>query len=130
MIVDTSAVVAILRSEPEAEVFLNILKCHSDCRMCSANYLELCMVVLKDKDRSGIRKIKMAIDELGIELVAFTPEMADLAAAAFEKYGKGRGHSAQLNFGDCIAYAVSKLEGQPLLFKEEDFRKTDVECVI
>jgi ribonuclease VapC len=130
MIVDTSAVVAILRLEPEAEKFTKLLQSSTYSVMCSLHFLELCMVVLRNKEQSGVIKIKDAIEELGIHLIAFTPEMAELAAMAFEKYGKGSGHPAQLNFGDCMAYAVSKVEGLPLLFKGDDFSKTDVERVI
>jgi ribonuclease VapC len=129
MIVDTSAVVAILRLEPEAEKFTELLQSSTYSVMCSPHFLELCMVVLRNKEQSGVIKIKDAIEELGIHLIAFTPEMAELAAKAFEKYGKGSGHPAQLNFGDCMAYAASKVESLPLLFKGDDFSKTDVERV-
>jgi ribonuclease VapC len=130
MMVDTSAVVAILRNEPEAEKFTNILEAARRSMMVAPNYLELCMVLLGNKEPPALRKVRETLNELGIRVIGFTPEMADVAVSAFERFGKGRGSKANLNFGDCIAYAASKVENAPLLFKGEDFRLTDVECAI
>lgn len=130
MMVDTSAIVAILRLEPEAEKLTEVLDSSPQCFMVAPNYLELCMVLLGSKDQAAFRTVKSALSELRIQVIAFTPEMAEVAAHAFQIYGKGRGHKAQLNFGDCIAYAASKVEAMPLLFKGADFYKTDVECAI
>lgn len=88
------------------------------------------MVLTSGKNQKGLTEIHALLNSLAIEIIAFTPAMAKLATEAFLKYGKGSGHSAQLNFGDCKAYAASKVEGLPLLFKGEDFAKTDVEQVV
>jgi ribonuclease VapC len=130
MMVDTSAVVAIIRAEPEAEKFANVLESAKRSQMVAPNYLELCMVLLGNKEPSALRKIKFTLEELGLAIIPFTLEMAEVAVAAFEAYGKGRHPKANLNFGDCIAYAASKVEGLPLLFKGNDFRQTDVDCAI
>jgi ribonuclease VapC len=130
MMVDTSAVVAILRKEPEAEVFVKILEQARRSVMVAPNYLELCMVLLGNKEPPALQKVRSTLEELGIRIIEFTPDMADVSVRAFENFGKGQGHAAQLNFGDCMAYAASKIEGMPLLFKGDDFRLTDVECAI
>jgi len=88
------------------------------------------MVLLGNKSPKGQGEIDATLDELDIKIIAFTPQMAAVATAAFLKYGKGQGHPAQLNFGDCMAYAAAKIDSVPLLFKEDDFRKTDVESAI
>ncbi len=128
MMVDTSVVVAIMRNEPEGREFVRLLVQAGRSVMVAPNYVELCMVLLGNKAPSALNKIKMSLDELGIKVISFTPEMAEVSAKTFERFGKGQGHKAQLNFGDCMAYAASKVEGLPLLFKGEDFRLTDVEC--
>ncbi len=130
MIVDTSAIIAIIQQEPEAKKFSQILDLQTNREMLAPNYLELCMVLLGNKNPKGQHEIDATLDELDVKIIAFTPEMASVATAAFLKYGKGQGHPAQLNFGDCMAYAAAKMDSLPLLFKGDDFRKTDVESAI
>jgi ribonuclease VapC len=130
MIIDTSVIAAIILQEPEAQEFSQILDTQVSCKMIAPNYLELCMALLGNKNPSGRYKIDFIIDEFDVKIIPFTPEMASAAAVAFLKYGKGQGNKAQLNFGDCMAYAASKVEGLPLLFKGDHFSKTDVERVI
>jgi ribonuclease VapC len=130
MIIDTSVIAAIILQEPEAQKFSQILDAQGSCKMIAPNYLELCMVLLGNKNPKGQDEIDFMIDEFNVKIIPFTPEMASVAAVAFLEYGKGQGNKAQLNFGDCMAYAASKVEGLPLLFKGDDFSKTDVERVI
>jgi ribonuclease VapC len=130
MVVDSSALLAILLNEPDAEKFATILK-NSKLKIVAApTYLETCMAAKPRLGPQAIEEVKFLMDLAIIETIDFTSDAAEMAVNAFLKYGKGQGHPAQLNFGDCMAYAVSKLEGLPLLFKGNDFRLTDVECVI
>jgi ribonuclease VapC len=130
MVVDSSALLAILLNEPDAEKFATILK-NSKLKIVAApTYLETCMAAKPRLGPQAIEEVKFLMDLAIIETIDFTNDAAEMAVNAFLKYGKGQGHPAQLNFGDCMAYAVSKLEGLPLLFKGNDFNLTDVECVI
>jgi ribonuclease VapC len=130
MIVDSSALIAILRGEPEARAYSELIGLTRKKLMAAPTYLETCMVFVS---RKGHDK-KWIVDELlqrsQIEMISFTSDAASVAVDAFLKYGKGRGHPANLNFGDCISYAVSRIEAMPLLFKGDDFRHTDVECAL
>jgi ribonuclease VapC len=132
MIVDTSALVAILRNEPEARRFVDVLENASIAQITAPAVLELCMVMLNTTAPEGLSRIRRMLQDIGIVTVPFTAEMADIAVQAFLRFGKGkgRGHKAQLNFGDCMSYAASKVEAMPLLFKGEDFGHTDVERVL
>ena len=130
MIVDTSAIVAILRDEPEARKYYELIKASSLSYLPAPLFLELCMVVISGRSPDAEYEVLSVIEELGIKLIEFTPTMAKVATKSFIKYGKGRGHPAQLNFGDCISYATSKVEAMPLLFKGDDFRLTDVEAAL
>jgi ribonuclease VapC len=130
MIIDTSALVAIFRLESEAETFARLIAQIRSPRVVAPIYLEVCMVLLGKKDASQISHINDFFDRAAIEVIPFEKDMARIAVQAFLKYGKGRGHPAQLNFGDCISYAASKVEMMPLLFKGGDFRLTDVECAV
>ncbi len=86
------------------------------------------MIATRELGETGVNSVDELIDLLRIEIVPFTAQAAKLAQTAFLRFGKGRGHPAQLNFGDCISYAASKFELMPLLFKGTDFSHTDVEC--
>lgn len=126
MIVDTSALTASLRSEPEADDFMHAILGAEGARISAATLLEAAMVAVGRKGPDGREDVYALCDALGLEIAAFTPEQARLAAEAFLKFGKGR-HSAKLNYGDCISYALAKAVEQPLLFKGDDFSKTDVQ---
>ncbi len=130
MIVDASAVLAILFSEDESEVFEELLLASVHRNEISAvNFLEAAVRVDRlgsDKKSGGFDKL---IDGLSLEIASVTPEQAYLARNAYRKFGKGN-HQAKLNLGDCFAYALSKSRGEPLLFKGDDFRQTDVEPVV
>jgi ribonuclease VapC len=125
MIVDSSALIAILFKEPESRLIdVAMVEC-ADCRMSAANFLEVSMVVLARRSPDAARDLDLLISRLGIRLVAFSESQARLARSAFERFGKGR-HPAGLNFGDCIAYALARESGEELLFKGNDFAKTDI----
>lgn len=125
MILDTSALVAIFYGEPEAKRFIQRIYQSSKCSLSVANFLELAMVTEKQLGPDASRQIESFMRRAGIILEPVTVEQAYLARQAFLDYGKGR-HPAALNFGDCFAYALSKSLDQPLLFKGQDFSKTDV----
>ena len=126
MIVDTSALVAILYREPEAERFVQIIHDAPICRISVANHVELAMVVESQLGPDGMRQAETFIRRAGIVIEPVTLEHGDLARQAFLDFGKGR-HKAGLNFGDCFAYALAKATAEPLLFKGNDFGLTDVE---
>lgn len=130
MIVDSSALLAILQGEPEAREFANRLRTAGKSFVASATYLETCMVFSARRGPAFVSDVDALLVEGKVEVVPFSVDAGRAAVHAFLKYGKRRGHPAQLNFGDCISYAMSKTELMPLLFKGEDFRKTDVECAI
>ncbi|MEG3149954.1 type II toxin-antitoxin system VapC family toxin [Sphingomonas sp. ZT3P38] len=126
MIVDTSAIIAILRDEPEARSFLEAMSAASTIRMSAGSWLELTVVTT----RSGDARISEGADALlaGFDVVIedVTREIATIANHGYRKYGRGTRHAADLNFGDCFAYALAKATAEPLLFKGDDFARTDV----
>lgn len=128
MILDTSAIVAILRKEPEVETLLAKIVQAPVSRISSATYLEAGIVIDSDRNPVLSRRLDDLIKESPIGVSPFTEGQAKLARAAYRDYGQGSGHPAQLNFGDCFAYALAKELGEPLLFKGDDFSKTDVEA--
>ncbi|GAA3102387.1 type II toxin-antitoxin system VapC family toxin [Rhizobium viscosum] len=127
MIVDTSALVAILYREPEAESFVKVIHDAEVTRISVANYVELSMVVENQLGPDGMRQAEAFFRRAGITVEPVTVEHGELARQAFLDYGKGR-HKAGLNFGDCFAYALAKASGEPLLFKGNDFSQTDVQA--
>ena len=126
MILDTSALVAILYREPEAESFTQIIHEADQCRISVANHVELAMVIERQLGADAMRQAEMFFRRAGIVIEPVTLEHGELARQAFLDFGKGR-HRAGLNFGDCFAYALAKATGEPLLFKGNDFAQTDVE---
>jgi ribonuclease VapC len=125
MVLDTSAVCAILFLEPEGEAFADSVARSGNRVMSSANALEAAIVVLARKGEMGLRDLDLFFHDAAIQVVSFDEAQYLLAREAYERYGKGR-HHAGLNFGDCCAYALSRHSGEPLLFKGDDFLKTDV----
>lgn len=125
MVIDTSAVMAILNLEPEANTFTDVIAKDSVRLMSMGTALELSIVVRARKQAAGIRELEFFLYKAAIKLVNFNEEQLKMAQYAFEHFGKGR-NSASLNLGDCFAYALSKTTGQPLLFKGDDFSQTDV----
>ena len=125
MVVDTSAILAILLGEDDAERYARAIAEAGRNLVSSVSLLEAGIVVEARKGESGGRDLDLLVARAGMECVAFTPEQAELAREAWRRFGKGR-HPAALNMGDCCAYALSKYAGESLLFKGEDFRLTDV----
>lgn len=127
MIVDASALLAILMDEPERKSFRAAIARSAVPLISPVNYLEVCLRV----DRGAMSDIADALDplmgRLGLAIATIGPEQAILAREAFKRYGKGN-HPAKLNLGDCFAYALAKARREPLLFKGDDFRQTDVEA--
>lgn len=121
MIIDSSAIVAIARGEAEAEPFLTIIKAESDAVMSAGNYLELGIVIDSDGDAVLSAGLDPLLHQLAIEIVPVTPTQAKIARQAYRDFGKGSGHPAKLNFGDCFAYALAMERGEPLLYKGNDF---------
>lgn len=125
MIIDSSAMIAILTHEPEAVEFLRAISKDPECSMSVANHLEAAMVLSRSEELSS--GLDAMLDTLGVKVVPVTLEHGQLAIQAFQAFGKGR-HSAKLNFGDCFAYALAKQRKAPLLFKGNDFSQTDIDC--
>ena len=128
MIVDSSAVVAILRQEPEAAAFSESLAMADHLKMSVVNYVEAAVVIDSARNPVMSRKFDDLIRAAVIEIVAVTVEQGRLAREAYRDFGRGSGHAAKLNFGDCFSYALAKDSGEPLLFKGIDFTATDVRC--
>jgi ribonuclease VapC len=127
MIIDTSAVIAVLKEEPEAERFLRELTASGGLkRMSAANYLEAAIVVDANRNPLLSRRFDELIARSGIAVEPVDREQAEIARAAYRDFGKGRGHPASLNFGDCFAYAFARARREPLLFKSGGFSHTDV----
>ena len=125
MVLDTSAVVAILSNEPERERFVALIGRSVNRRISAANRVEATLVVEGRKRDAGRADLDLFLAEAEVEIVPVTPEQVEIACAAFRRYGKGR-HPARLNFGDVFAYALAKTTGEPMLFKGDDFARTDI----
>jgi ribonuclease VapC len=126
MIVDTSAVIAILRGEADAEAMAQALGRAPVRRMSAANFVEA--GILTDRNRNPLlsRRLDSLLREVAINIESVTVRQAEIAREAYRDFGKGR-HPAGLNFGDCFAYALAKVANEPLLCKGNDFRQTDIE---
>ena len=125
MILDTSALVAILYREPEAKSFVGRILAADVSRLSVANYVELAMVVERQLGPDGMRQAEAFLRRAGVVVEPVTLEHGELARQAFLDFGKGR-HRAGLNFGDCFAYALARATGEALLFKGDDFALTDI----
>jgi ribonuclease VapC len=126
---DTSALVAIAVDEPDAKAFAEAVASNR-CVIGTPTLLEL-YTVLKDRAGDvGLQFLEALMNRRNVERVAFTEAHFGLAASAFDRYGKGQGHPAQLNFGDCMAYAVAKAHAVPLLYKGADFAQTDIASAV
>ena len=125
IIVDSSALIAILLSEPESENFFNIISSSDEVLISSATLVEASVVMESRNGIGGTQNLDALITQLKLEIVSFTPEQAEIARKAFRTYGKGR-HPAGLNICDCYAYALAKYYDSPLLFKGSDFSQTDI----
>jgi ribonuclease VapC len=125
MVVDTSAVLAILLDEVEAGGFAQVIEEAGHCSMSAANWLEAAVVIDNRGDAVASREFDQFLRRSGIEIKPVTLEQAQIARHAYRDFGKGR-HPESLNFGDCLAYALAKSLDEPLLFKGGDFGLTDL----
>ena len=128
MILDTSALLAVLFDEPDADRYERAIASATTCRMSVANYLEATMVVESRMGVDGGRQLDDLMETAGIELEPVTVEQARAARRAWRRFGKGN-HPAGLNFGDCFAYALAEITRESLLYKGDDFALTDVETI-
>jgi ribonuclease VapC len=127
VIIDSSALVAVVRGEPGADRFFRALSDQRvPKRMSAANYLEAAIVIDGAKSPIASRRFDEAVAAAGIVVEPVTPEQVDITRAAYRDFGKGSGHPAALNFGDCFAYALAKARREPLLFQGDGFSHTDV----
>jgi ribonuclease VapC len=125
MIVDSSAVLAILFDEPDAARYAQAIADADACFISAANFVEVGIVVEAQTGHRGGRALDAFLRRAGVTIAPVSEEQAHVARQAYADFGKGR-HRAGLNFGDCFSYALSKTSGQPLLFKGNDFGRTDV----
>ncbi|MBI2755970.1 MAG: type II toxin-antitoxin system VapC family toxin [Chloroflexi bacterium] len=126
MIVDASAIIAILRAEPDAMAYALAIEQASVRRISAANYLEAAVVIDGSRDPIASRQFDDFIRAAELTIEPVTADQAHVARAAYRDFGRGSGHPARLNFGDCFAYALARMHGEPLLFKGDDFTHTDV----
>lgn len=126
MIVDTSAIIAIARHEEDAASYADALETASSRRMSAANYLEAAVVVDGSRNPVLSRRFDELVKTAKIAVEPVTEVHARIARNAYRDFGKGSGHPAKLNFGDCFAYALASDTGEPLLFKGDDFSHTDI----
>ncbi|MGC2247831.1 MAG: type II toxin-antitoxin system VapC family toxin [Terriglobales bacterium] len=126
MIIDTSAVIAILNNEPEAVTLAEAIEQAQERRISAVSYVEAAAVIDKERDPVASRRFDELLREADVVIEAVSENQARIARAAYRDFGKGSGHPARLNFGDCFAYALAKAKGEPLLFKGNDFGRTDV----
>lgn len=130
IVIDTSALIAIFRQEPEAESFLKVIVTARQRFISALSVLEASMVMTGGaRDASAFGPLDEFLSEAGIAIVPFDDYQAQFARGAFLRYGKGR-HKAALNMGDCASYALAKVKSAPLLFKGEDFPHTDIAAAL
>jgi len=128
MVIDTSALLALLLDEPEAEDLRTALELDEVRLVSAATLLETAIVIESRKGDAAGRELDRLIDKAAIDVVAIDADQVDEARRAWRRFGRGR-HEAGLNYGDLFSYALSRASGEPLLFKGDDFRRTDVSRV-
>lgn len=126
MIVDTSALMAILRDESDAPTYAKAIASATIRRLSAANYVEAAAVIDGSRDPIASRRFDDFLREAQFVIEPVTEAQARLAREAYRDFGRGSGHPARLNFGDCFAYALAKAKNEALLFKGEDFKHTDI----
>jgi ribonuclease VapC len=125
MVIDTSAIVAILLDEPERPAFDRLIENDATRLVSAITRVEVTFVIESRKGEPGRERLDRFFRLTGAEVVAATPEQVEIACMAFRRFGKGQ-HPAGLNLGDVFAYALAKTTGEPLLFKGDDFARTDI----
>jgi ribonuclease VapC len=130
MIVDTSALIAILKNEPESEAFSEAIEVAKVVRISAASYLESNIVIGRYKDPILTARLEDILENPGLQVEPVTVAQAKIAWEAWRDYGKGSGHPASLNFGDCFTYALAREKREPVLFKGNDFIHTDLRSAL
>lgn len=126
MVVDTSALIAILFGEPEAESFARAIAEDSRSLVSAFSVLETSVVLMVRKGAEGPPLLDALLHSAHLETVSMTADQTEIARSAYARFGKGR-HRAGLNLGDCCSYALARASGEPLLFKGRDFARSDIE---
>jgi ribonuclease VapC len=126
MIVDTSAIIAILRDGPEAPAFARAIASARSRRISAVNFVEAAAVIDASRDPVASRRFDDLFRAGGLVIEPVTEPQARIAREAYRDFGRGSGHPANLNFGDCFAYALARVTGEPILFKGDDFNRTDL----
>lgn len=130
MIVDTSAFVAILTREPEADAFTDAIARAEATLLSAATYVETAVVIDARRNPALSRAFDRFLEENRLSVEPVTPAQARIAREAYRDFGRGSAHPAQLNFGDCFSYALARDKNMPLLFKGDDFLRTDVDAAV
>ena len=130
MVIDSSALLALLLGEPETEQFVSAIAEAAERLLSAASYLETAIVIAGRFGPQGPEKLDRLVSELSIEIVPVNAEQAHLGIAGFQQFGRGTGHPAALNYGDCFTYALAKFTGQSVLFKGNDFSRTDLTSAV
>jgi len=125
MVIDSSALIALLQSESDSDRLLETLEKHPERHVSAATVLETSIVLTARFGEAADRELDVLLHAAGVDIASVTAEQTELARAAWKQYGKGR-HAAALNFGDCFSYALAQSLGQPLLFTGGDFSQTDI----
>ena len=129
MVIDTSALLAILSDEPERREFNEAIEAADSRTMSVATFVEVSIVIESRYGAEGLRDLDLFLERAGVELASVDVEQARVARRAFSRFGKGR-HPAGLNYGDCFAYALATVLGEPILYKGDDFSQTDVAAAV
>ena len=128
MVIDTSALVAVLLGEPESKAIAKAITRDNKRLISAFSLLEACIAIEARKGEAGGRELDILLHHTQAEVISMNPEQVEAARKAWRDYGKGR-HAAGLNIGDCCSYALAKISGEPLLFKGDDFNKTDIPVI-
>jgi ribonuclease VapC len=130
MIVETSALIAIVRAEPLQDACVRAIVAAAEPKISAANAFEAAIVIDAERDPVISRELDQARRDLGIAIAPVTATQVEIARQAYRDFGRGSGHPARLNFGDCFAYALAVEQGEPLLFVGDDFSHTNVESAL
>jgi ribonuclease VapC len=126
MVLDSSAVIAILKAEPEAATFLTKIAGTQICRLSAANLVEIGLVSRQDSSGAYRKALNVLLQDFSVRIEPVSERQAWIAMEAYDRFGKGTGHPAGLNFGDCFSYALARDVEEPLLYKGNDFSHTDL----
>lgn len=130
MIVDSSAIIAIIKNEPEARAFADAIEAAKVVRISAASYVESRIVAARYKDPILSSRLEEILENPGLLIEPVTAKQALIAWEAYRDYGKGSGHPANLNFGDCFSYALAREKREPILYKGDDFVHTDLRSAV